>query len=487
MITWMQRHKKWLIITIWISAIAFIGAGFVGWGSYNYGQKQGTVAVVGDREVSYEEFQREYSYLYDQYRQMFGEQFNDEVAKQLNLSEMAYNMVIQKNLILSHADELRLDVTQEEVAKELLTMDAFYKDGKFNKEIYVQVLAQNRTTPTEFEASLKRDLLLDKVNQIFALKPTSQEIQNMAQLLFLEDDINIEVMNINDIKLNTKEEELKEYFQANASNYMSLPAYELKTTTMDFIQREISQEEIEVYYEKNKNDFKKDNGILKTVSEAKEDIVLEIKAQESKKEALKLYLDLKKEVKSFEDTKTFFENKLPYALEEIQTISASKQGEVLKPFLHNNQYVIVKINKKIEPQPLSFEDAYTMVKNDYEQTQRQIQIAQTAAQKLENFEGKAIGFVNRTSTDAIEGLNQEQAAQFLSQLFEAKEPKGFFQIGDNVVLYKINDSRLGSVDAQKQAMVQSSLENLLSNELMTNLINDMENRTQIQSSLQKDK
>lgn len=26
MITWMQKHKKWLIITIWVSAIAFIGA-----------------------------------------------------------------------------------------------------------------------------------------------------------------------------------------------------------------------------------------------------------------------------------------------------------------------------------------------------------------------------------------------------------------------------------------------------------------------------
>ncbi len=32
MITWMQRHKKWLVITIWISTIAFVGAGFVGWG-----------------------------------------------------------------------------------------------------------------------------------------------------------------------------------------------------------------------------------------------------------------------------------------------------------------------------------------------------------------------------------------------------------------------------------------------------------------------
>ena len=43
MITWMQRHKKWLVITIWISTIAFVGAGFVGWGSYKYGTQGGVV------------------------------------------------------------------------------------------------------------------------------------------------------------------------------------------------------------------------------------------------------------------------------------------------------------------------------------------------------------------------------------------------------------------------------------------------------------
>ena len=33
MITWMQRHKKWLVITIWISTSACVGAGCGGWGS----------------------------------------------------------------------------------------------------------------------------------------------------------------------------------------------------------------------------------------------------------------------------------------------------------------------------------------------------------------------------------------------------------------------------------------------------------------------
>ena len=61
MIEWMQRHKKWLIVTIWISTIAFVGAGFVGWGSYDYGKSDSTVAIVGDKEVPLNDLQSEYS------------------------------------------------------------------------------------------------------------------------------------------------------------------------------------------------------------------------------------------------------------------------------------------------------------------------------------------------------------------------------------------------------------------------------------------
>ena len=147
MITWMQRHKRWLVITIWISTIAFVGAGFVGWGSYEYGKQGGVVAVVGEREVSVEEYQEEYSNLYEQYSKMFGSMFNKELAEQLKLKDVAYKQVLQRNLILSYADSLGLDVTNEDIAKELVKYDAFIKDGKFDKDTYIKVLAQNKLTP----------------------------------------------------------------------------------------------------------------------------------------------------------------------------------------------------------------------------------------------------------------------------------------------------------------------------------------------------
>lgn len=487
MITWMQRHKRWLVITIWISTIAFVGAGFVGWGSYDYGQKQGTVAVVEDREISLEEYQREYSFLYEQYAKMFGKQFNQEIAKQLNLSDMAYNLTIQKNLILAYADELRLDVTNEDVIKELIKYKEFQKDGKFNKDAYVSILLENKTNPTDFEEGLKRDLLLQKMEAIFRTTPSNKEIDLVSNLLFIEDNVNVTVLNSNDLKIDVPKEALKNYWEANKNNYMSSNSYEVETQTVNLINKEISQDEINDYYSKFKTEFKKPDGMLKTVEEAKEEIVKAVLLQETKKEALKVYIDLKKDKATFASKEVIFESDFKYALEDIKLIVEAKEGEVLKPFLHNDQYVIVKVNKKFDAKPLEFNDAYTMVSNDYMVTEKQIQLAQKAQEALKNFQGHNVGYINRTSVDKIPGLNENEAGEFLNKLFAATQPKGMIELGDKIVLYKINDVRFTQLNEEQKNAVVSTLSNLLNNELMTNLINNLENRYEIQSSLEKKK
>ena len=66
MISWMQKHNKYLVWTIWVATIAFIGAGFVGWGSYDFGAKAGNVAKVGSIEIPQSKLNMVYSDIYQQ-------------------------------------------------------------------------------------------------------------------------------------------------------------------------------------------------------------------------------------------------------------------------------------------------------------------------------------------------------------------------------------------------------------------------------------
>ncbi|WP_428023096.1 peptidylprolyl isomerase [Arcobacter sp.] len=483
MITWMQRHKKWLVITIWISTIAFVGAGFVGWGSYDYGKSSGAVAVVGDRKISVEEYQREYSSLYGQYARAYGNQFNQEMAKKIGLPEAAVNLAIQKNLILSYADDLGLTVTDEDIAKELVKMPAFIKDGKFDKELYIRVLTQNGTTAVAYEKSLKRDLLLQKVESLFDINPSSNEVNNLSKLLFAQDDLSIQILDPKSIKIDYDDTILRDYWNINKIKYMSTNSYELAISKLPFVTVSPTEDELKEHYSKFKTDYKKEDGKIKSFEEAKDDMIKVLSIKATKKDALKKYLALKKDEMKFDATTVIFEDKLPFSAENINEIKTATVGDVLKPFEGTDGFSIVKLIKKIDPKPLAFAMAKDMVKADYLDIKRSEKINNIAKEAMKDFKGEHLGFVSRTSIDKIKGLNPNEAYGFLNKLFMSKDKEGRIDLGEKVVLYKINSSKLGTDTTTQEKSVKDILLRLQKEELMTSLIKNLENRYEVTSSL----
>lgn len=483
MITWMQKHKKWLVITIWISTIAFVGAGFVGWGSYEYGKQGGVVAVVGDREVSVEEYQQEYSNLYDQYSRIFGESFNKEMADQLNLKDVAYKQVLQKNLILSYADSLGLDVTNEDIAKELVKYQAFLKDGKFDKPTYIKVLAQNRTKPVIFEESLKRGILLQKIQNLFVVNPSNVEIENLNKLLFVEDDINIKVLKASDITVNPNEAELKAYWEENKLAYMSEVQYEIKTTKVPVVASNASDEDIKNHYTKFRTDYKKEDGKIKTLEEAKADILKDLDRKFTKKEALKKYIQVKKGKATLENSSSFAQNSLPFDSENNMKIVSAKVGTLIKPFLFDNTYVITQLVKKVDSKPLSFEAAKPRVSLVYADVAKNKKLNELAKKEVSTFKGTNIKKVTRESVDKVTALNAQEAAKFLNELFSATNKEGIVNLDNKIVLFRVNSSKLGEYSESRNDVVKSTLTQLQDQELMANLIKRLENTYEIQSSI----
>ncbi len=483
MLTWMQRHKKWLVITIWISTIAFVGAGFVGWGNYQYGKSSGSVAVVGDRKISVDEYQREYSSLYRQYSQVYGNKFNQEMAKRIGLPDAALSLTIQKNLILSYADDLGLLVTDKDIAKELFQMPAFIKDGKFDKELYVKVLSQNGTTPVAYEKSLKRDLLLQKVESLLNFTPQANEVNNLAKLLFSQDDVSIKLFDPKSIKVDVTDEKLKEYWSTNKIKYLSTDSYDLEISKLSLKIITPSEDELKEHYAKFKTDYKKEDGKLKTFDEAKDDMIKVISLKESKKDALRKYLALKKGETKFDETKTIYEDKLPFSAENINEIKTSKPGVVLKPFEDKDGFTIVKVLKKNDPKPLSYELSKDMVKADYIDIKRSERMKVLVANELKNFTGEDLGFVSRKSIDKIKGLNANEAYSFLSKLFIAKEKEGSIDINGKVIVYKVNSSKLAdNITKEEESSVNDILVKLERTELMNNLINNLKSKYEVISS-----
>ncbi len=443
MITWMQKHKKWLVITIWISTIAFVGAGFVGWGSYDYGKSSSSVATVGNQEVTMTDLNSEYQTLYSRYQSSFGEMFNQEMAKQFKLEETAYNTVIQKFLILNYADELGFYVTDKEIAKYLVTIPSFQKDNKFDKTTYLNVLKQNRTTPIDFEAQITKDLLIQKVAKLFNTKVTQSEIKSISLLDTIKDKISLQIIDVNNFKFNIVQKDLKKYWEENKQNYKTK-----QSTKVSIVSHKISDDR-----------------------------------KASKKEALKKYLKLKKGELKFTKTLNIDGDSTFLTSENLAKVNDAKNGTIIKPFENKGEFIIVKIISTVLPQVLSFEDAFKPMEEDYFSFKKHQMLNDKIQKSIANFKGKDIGYINQTSTDTIKGLNKEESAQLIQHIFKAQNTLNSVTLNTKkAVVYKITDSMLSGLSSTNTAELEKSLLGIKNNEIMTKLIEQLRNKYQVDSN-----
>ncbi|MEA3384296.1 MAG: SurA N-terminal domain-containing protein [Campylobacterota bacterium] len=439
----MQKHKKWLIVTIWISTIAFVGAGFVGWGSYDYGKSNSTVAIVGEKEVPLTDLQNEYSALYSQYQQMFGETFNQELAKQLKLEDAALQRVTQKYLLLNFAEDLGLAVTDKEMVKELVKINAFYKDGKFDKNTYMSVLKQNRRTVAEFEDQLKKDLLVSKVQKLFGTELLDSEIKNISSLLYSQDKVSIVVLDKNDIKVDAKSKDIKKYWEETKDNYKSDKGIKIAFVKVDNI-----------------------DGKTK---------------KEMRKTALREYLSLKKSEKDFSETKVVYDNSEFVTNEDYKNLLDLENNSVLKPVYIKDSYFVLQKLDIIAPTTLPFEEVKSEVEIQYNQKIKADMVKDKVSKIKENFNGRDLGYIQRDSKPYIKGVSEEDVSKFVQQLFASSSSIDSFDLANKIIVYKITDTKLATYDKKNDETVKSIFTNVKNNSISNGLLEQLKNRYEIKS------
>lgn len=124
------------------------------------------VAVVAGQPITSAEFGRYYRRLMDMYRQMYNlNESNSALLRQLGIGQQALNQLIQQQSAVYAAQELGLAVSDQELANEIARL--FSENGVFiGTDRYRQILFSNNLTTREFEESVRRDLLGEKLRNI---------------------------------------------------------------------------------------------------------------------------------------------------------------------------------------------------------------------------------------------------------------------------------------------------------------------------------
>jgi peptidyl-prolyl cis-trans isomerase D len=472
MISWMQKNNKFLIITIWIATISFIFTGATY--GFSFGIKSSSIGRVGEIELDRDRFQMEYNNLYSRYNQMFQGQFDEEQAKRMNLQQQALNSITAQAQVLNLAKDFGIIVTDKEAGEKLKSVLAFQKDGIFNRSIYDNFLKNSGFNTKTFESSLKANLIIEKTFKLLNLEGLEDEYRAFSTAYKVADKIKYITLGETDVNVTIDENKLKSFWETRREQFKTTKQYSFDIVWTENRDINVTDKEIETHFKENSFKYRDSEGKLLTLDDAKERITKDIKLKKSKKSANKQYIAFKKGKIEKSETITYDIGDAKLSSEIWKEIETKKLNDLLKPKIVGDRYATLKIVDIKEPIIKTFEEAKELVTPQYREGVIRESLAQLAESTLKDIDKKKGKISNFLTVKNIEkqnlGLNEQESSNFGSKLFTSNQEKGIISTGEKVVVYKVIEQKLISLDENDTKILNQTVDRLKTESFESNLM-----------------
>ncbi len=263
----MRKNLKSLAPTLWFVIIAFIISIFAVWGGagrLGEGAGTDTLATVGKEKISVDLYYQTLRQRIEAMRREFRE-LDSRFIQQLNIPQQILNQLIQQSLLTQLSKEMGIDATDEEIRKKIMSYPVFQKDGQFvGFAQYQKILDWNRISLSEFEKSLRQEIIIEKVVDVLTAGVTATDEELWENYKNTKDTAKVEYVTLGLDALELDKEpdpkELEEYFEKNRETYIipekrEADYYFLKTDDLK-AGIDLTDAEIAAYYEDNTERFK---------------------------------------------------------------------------------------------------------------------------------------------------------------------------------------------------------------------------------------
>lgn len=182
-----------------------------------------SVAEVGDEKISIQEYSNAVENMRNRIQSQ-GEQFDPTLLEKPEFKQLILDGLVTRRLVSADVLNHNFQVGDNQLSQYILGMQEFQENGQFSEELYHRTLEQNKLTATDFENSIRQDMV------------TRQARDELANLAFVPASI--------------AEETVKIAFQTR-----DVSTAELKGK--DFLDAvSVSDEEVDAYYKLHKEKFK---------------------------------------------------------------------------------------------------------------------------------------------------------------------------------------------------------------------------------------
>jgi peptidyl-prolyl cis-trans isomerase D len=261
-----ENLKQWHWV-LWLVIVVFVLLVFVDFGGARLqgDSPDDAVASVGARSVSLASFQRHYSNLEDQIRSTYGDAYNRDLAKQLQLPQRALNDLINEEILILEAEHLGLEPSPEEIRAEILEMAAFRdENGRFvGTERYRRILTSARMTVSEFEQNVRRQVLVRKLVDVLMATAFVADADVERRARDETEQASIRYLQVLASQLAGEiaigEDELASYFAEHQGEYripeQRLVSYLSVNVNTIRANLEVEEERLRAYYDESQEEF----------------------------------------------------------------------------------------------------------------------------------------------------------------------------------------------------------------------------------------
>ncbi len=470
----MQNNNKFTVIVMWIAALSFILAGAVG-GSM--GIKSNSIGKVGEIELKKDKFQMEYSNLFNRYNQMLQGKFDDAQAKQMGLQDQVIRNMASQARILNLAKEFGIIVTEEETAQRLASYPSFQNNGTFDRKAYDTYILNSGLTNETFENNLKDQLIIEKTLSLLSSKGQDAEYKAFQIAFEVADKLKYTLVTKDDVNITINDEALKKFWQPRQEEFKTAKQYTLEIQWTETKDTTVTEEEIKAYYDDNRFNYTDKDGKIANFEDVKEWVKEATQVAKSKKNALKRYVQLKKGELSSDETLTLDINSPKLSKELWSEIEKNKINDLLKPKVVGNQYASVKIINIIEPVTKTFSEVKEEILPLYQAEAKKEAISLLAEEKLtkiDNLELNVSTFITLSNAEKQKlGINKQEIATFTSKLFTSEQEKGIIPIGSKVMVYKILEQKLISLENNETDVMHKNADEVKNQDFQANLMKSL--------------
>ncbi len=213
----------------WLAKIVLmlIALSFVLWGVSGYlfssGNSEHYVAKVDGSKISADVFSERLRQAQAQYAQIFGAAAAAKINQDIGFRKQVLEGMIDDLLISHEAKRLGLQVPDSALRDKILSMSVFASNGKFSRQRYQDLLAQNHLTPAQFESQLRQEMLMEQLESIPQLMASvgGQEATTVWQ--WTKEYRNVSILQLDSkqylSQVHPTEQEIQNYFRTHRQQF----------------------------------------------------------------------------------------------------------------------------------------------------------------------------------------------------------------------------------------------------------------------------